>query len=54
VTWRKQLLENADTLFERGRLSKEDPEAEVRTLHQKIGQLTMEGDLLSQALSRSR
>jgi transposase-like protein len=54
VTWKKQLLENADTLFERGRLSKEDPEAEVRTLHQKIGQLTMERDFLSQALGRSR
>lgn len=54
VTWKKQLLENADTLFERGTRSKGDPEAETKELHAKIGQLTMERDFLHSALGRGR
>jgi transposase len=55
VTWKKQLQESAETLFERGNRSKGDSEADnTKTLHAKIGQLTMERDFLSQALGRNR
>lgn len=54
VTWKKHLHESAETLFERGNRSKGDPDADTKTLHAKIGQLTMERDFLSQALGRNR
>jgi len=48
--WKKQLLENADEVFEKSNAMKQGPgEAE---LHAKIGQLTMENDFLSKALGR--
>jgi transposase-like protein len=48
--WKKQLLENADEVFEKSSPMKQGP-GEVE-LHAKIGQLTMENDFLSKALGR--
>ena len=48
--WKKQLLERAEEVFEKER--KPDSEPEVKELHAKIGQLSMENDFLSKALGR--
>ena len=48
--WKKQLLENADDIFEKGKKTKQEPGEDQ--LHSKIGQLTMENDFLSKALGR--
>jgi transposase-like protein len=50
--WKKQLLDNASQVFERGSKTKKDSEVEVKALHAKIGQLTMERDFLSEKLGR--
>jgi transposase len=47
--WKKQLLERAAEIFDRGKRS-EEPDA--NELHTKIGKLTMEIDFLSGALGR--
>jgi transposase len=48
--WKKQLLEHAEDVFSKGRQS--DPGPNVKDLHAKIGQLSMENDFLSRALGR--
>ena len=48
--WKKQLLENADDVFEKTKKTKQGPGEDE--LHAKIGQLTMENDFLSKALGR--
>jgi len=48
--WKKQLLENADDVFEKNKKVKQG--AGEDQLHAKIGQLTMENDFLSKALGR--
>ena len=46
--WKKQLLEKAPEVFEKG---KKDPhEPDVKELHAKIGRLAMENDFLAVAL----
>lgn len=50
--WKRQLLENAATVFGEGEKEKEG-EADVAKLHAKIGELTMECDFLSGALGRT-
>jgi transposase len=40
--WRRRLLDNADELFGRGAQHKEETTENVKELHAKIGQLTME------------
>ena len=50
--WRKRLLENADTVFGRGQQQQEEMAGQVKDLHAKIGQLTMERDFLEQGLER--
>jgi transposase len=50
VEWKKQLLERAAEVFEKG--AKSDKDTGVKELHAKIGQLTMENDFLSVALGR--
>lgn len=48
--WKKQLLEKAPEVFEKG---KKDPhEPDVKELHAKIGRLAMENDFLAVALGR--
>ena len=48
--WKKQLLERAEEVFSKER--KPDSEPEIKELHAKIGQLSMENDFLSKALGR--
>ena len=50
--WRKRLLDNADTVFGKGQLMREESDEKVRDLHAKIGQLTMERDFLEHELER--
>jgi|TARA_B100001964_G_C14175284_1_gene573525 transposase len=52
--WKKALLEGASGVFERGAASKAvEVDAEtVKTLHAKIGELTVEKDFLEQGLHR--
>ena len=50
--WRRQLLDKADQVFERGGSSPDKSEHRVKELHAKIGQLTMERDFLEQGLER--
>jgi len=47
--WKKQLLDNAPDIFNKGKKSQEP---DVKKLHAKIGALTMENDFLSGALDR--
>ena len=49
--WKNQLLEQASTVFEQGQ-SKE-PSIDVKTLHAKIGELTLENDFLEGALTKA-
>jgi transposase-like protein len=50
--WRKQLLENADQVFGKSEKLSEESEFNIKELHAKIGQLTMERDFLEQGLER--
>lgn len=52
TTWRRQLLEGAEEVFERSRPGKSAEEVEMQELHAKIGRLAMENDFLSKALGR--
>jgi len=45
--WKKQLLEKAPEIFDKGKKSEEP---DVKELHAKIGRLAMENDFLSVAL----
>ena len=48
--WKKQLLERAEEVFEKGKKTEEGPS--IKELHAKIGQLAMENDFLSVALGK--
>jgi transposase-like protein len=52
-TWKKQLLEGAMEVFEKGR-KKSEPEIDQQELFRQIGQLKVENDFLSRGLSRLR
>jgi transposase-like protein len=49
--WKSQLLERAAHVF--GEANAVAPEPDLKTLHAKIGQLTLENDFLESALSRA-
>ncbi len=49
--WKTQLLEKAPGVFEKWRETV--PTVDVKTLHAKIGQLTLENDFLESALSKA-
>ncbi len=49
--WKKQLLEHTEEVFSKERKSS-DQRPNVKDLHAKIGQLSMENDFLSKALGR--
>jgi transposase len=49
--WRKQLLDGAANVF--GAAEKSDPPLDVKTLHAKIGELSLENDFLSGALTKA-
>jgi len=48
--WKKQLLERAEEVFSKDSQATAGPD--VKELHAKIGQLSMENDFLSHALGR--
>ena len=52
TTWRRQLLEGAEGVFADSKPSSGE-QVDVKTLHAKIGQLTLENDFLSGALSKA-
>ncbi len=49
--WKRQLLDNAEQAFG-GEKASGDAEAQIKSLHAKIGQLTMENDFLEKGLTR--
>ena len=52
--WKKRLVEGAKEVFGGNSAQPLHPHHEVEKLHAKIGQLTMENDLLSRELDRYR
>jgi transposase-like protein len=50
--WKKQLLERISEVFE-GSNSSQSPAVDVKTLHAKIGELTLENDFLEGALTKA-
>ena len=50
--WRKKLLENADMVFGGSEQERVDRAGQIKELHAKIGQLTMERDFLDEGLKR--
>lgn len=50
--WKRQLLDNAEELFTAPTDKRRDRDAEVKELHAKIGELTMERDFLDGKLRR--
>lgn len=50
--WKNRLLSQAEKIFENGNGVAKDPWLEIKELHAKIGQLTMERDFLSSKLGR--
>ena len=54
TAWKDQLVEAAAGLFGSGGVASAPPPAiDVKTLHAKIGELTLENDFLSGALSKA-
>jgi len=51
--WKDQLVEFAAEVFERGSSGKAAPAVDVKTLHAKIGELTLENDFLEAALGKA-
>jgi transposase len=52
--WKDQLLESAAAVFERGSGGKPSvPAVDIKALHAKIGELTLENDFLAAALGKA-
>lgn len=51
--WKQQAIENMAEVFDRG-TGGSVSEAELKELHAKIGQLTLENDFLGRAFSKAR
>ena len=51
--WREQLLEDATGVFGAPAKVELEPRVDVKTLHAKIGELTLENDFLSGALGKA-
>ena len=51
--WRAQLLDGASGVFGDATKAKAAPAVDVKTLHAKIGELTLENDFLSGALGKA-
>ena len=49
--WKSQLLEHSSEAF--GGSQGKEPQVDVKTLHAKIGQLTLENDFLERALTKA-
>ena len=50
--WRRQLMERAAGVFG-GAVAREAPPVDLKALHAKIGQLTLENDFLEGALTKA-
>ena len=50
--WKKQLLEQADTVFGSAHDRKTADDSHLKNLHAKIGELTLENDFLAKALGQ--
>ncbi len=50
--WKNQLLEQLPSVFEQGGKSQE-ASVDIKTLHAKIGELTLENDFLESALTKA-
>lgn len=50
--WKSQLLANADAVFE-GNVRDKEPPVDLKRLHAKIGELTLENDFLESALTKA-
>ena len=50
---RDQLLEGATGVFGEAQRAEAEPAIDVKTLHAKIGELTLESDFLSRALGKA-
>lgn len=48
--WKREFLNNADKAFEEKKSKKDDPEAQMEKLYQKIGKLEVENDFLKKNL----
>jgi transposase len=54
TTWKEQLQEGAVDVFEVGASSKPSaPQIDIKSLHAKIGELTLENDFLEGALNKA-
>lgn len=51
--WRDQLIEASSGVFDRGKASELEPPVDVKRLHAKIGELTLENDFLEGALTKA-
>jgi transposase-like protein len=51
--WKDHLLEGVTGLFDDGVKTANEPEVDVKPLHAKIGQLTLENDFLESALDKA-
>jgi transposase-like protein len=51
--WKRQLLERASDVFGGSGTEKVDDGPDIKTLHAKIGQLTLENDFLNGALTKA-
>ncbi len=53
TTWRSQLLEGAADVFGQDKAWAAEPTVDLKALHAKIGELALENDFLSGALSKA-
>jgi transposase len=53
TTWKDQLLEGAAEVFERAGGKPSAPPVDIKALHAKIGELTLENDFLESALGKA-
>ena len=51
--WKRQLQERAAYVFGTAGVASSEPPVDVKTLHAKIGQLSLENDFLSGALNKA-
>jgi len=51
--WKDQLQDGVTGVFEDGAKAAKEPEVDVKSLHAKIGQLTLENDFLEGALDKA-
>jgi len=51
--WKVQLLERMGEVFDRSSAAASSPPVDVKALHAKIGELTLENDFLESALTKA-